>query len=289
MLRLLAASVLWALSFGLIKRHLAGLDSTFVSFVRMALSGLALLPWLPVRNASRHDGKFMVIGIVQFGLMYVLYIAAFRHLPAHQIALFTIVTPVWVVVLDQIRTRSIRAWNLVAATLAVSGALALQTARPTGDFWLGFLLVQGSNVCFAAGQIAYRELSLTTETDHRRAMSLAFVGAAVFTGIGLLTWGDVPETLSNSQVLVLGYLGLLASALGFLLWNAGTTQVGPAMLAVWNNAKIPLAVLASIVVFGESADWPRLTAATALMGGAVWLAHTKGSSATPSKPPNLTE
>ena len=62
------------------------------------------------------------------------------------------------------------------------------------------------------------------------------------------------------------YLGIIASGLCFYLWNSGSKQVSPATLAVMNNGYIPVAVIASIVLFSEEADLVRL-----LIGGALIL------------------
>jgi drug/metabolite transporter (DMT)-like permease len=78
--------------------------------------------------------------------------------------------------------------------------------------------------------------------------------------------------LTTQQWLTLLYLGVGASGLGFFLWNVGATRVAPATLAVMNNAKVPLGVAASIVVFGEAADLNGLLAGFALLGAALWLA-----------------
>ncbi|MBD3220687.1 EamA family transporter, partial [bacterium] len=43
---LVLASLLWAFSFGLIKRFLPGLDPWWVATVRLLLATLAFAPWL---------------------------------------------------------------------------------------------------------------------------------------------------------------------------------------------------------------------------------------------------
>jgi drug/metabolite transporter (DMT)-like permease len=78
--------------------------------------------------------------------------------------------------------------------------------------------------------------------------------------------------LTTPQWLTLIYLGVGASGVGFFLWNVGATKVAPATLAVMNNAKVPLGVAASIVVFGETADLTGLFAGFALLGAALWVA-----------------
>ena len=47
---LLFVSLLWAFSFGLIKRHLGGLDSSFVAAVRLGLALLVFLPFVRLRG-----------------------------------------------------------------------------------------------------------------------------------------------------------------------------------------------------------------------------------------------
>ena len=74
----------------------------------------------------------------------------------------------------------------------------------------------------------------------------------------LLVSGPLPPHLNGGQVLVLLYLGLLASGVGFFLWNVGATRVSAGTLAVFNNVKIPLAVVVSLLFFAEQTDWLRL-------------------------------
>jgi drug/metabolite transporter (DMT)-like permease len=56
--------------------------------------------------------------------------------------------------------------------------------------------------------------------------------------------------------------------MGFFLWNIGSSQVSAGTLAVMNNLKVPLAVIVSLLCFGERADLLRLGAG----GGAILLA-----------------
>jgi drug/metabolite transporter (DMT)-like permease len=79
------------------------------------------------------------------------------------------------------------------------------------------------------------------------------------------------------QVLVLLYLGLVASGLGFFLFNAGARRTDIGTLAICNNLKIPLAILASGLVFHESLDWPRLALGGAVIGAAFVLNSLKPS------------
>ena len=96
MLYLILVSLLWAFSPGLIQNRLAGLDSSFVTTIRLGLALLLFLPFLRVRGLNlRHTTLLLCLGAVQFGVMYLAYNESFKHLASHEVALLTLTTPVW--------------------------------------------------------------------------------------------------------------------------------------------------------------------------------------------------
>jgi drug/metabolite transporter (DMT)-like permease len=128
---LLLVSLLWAFSFGLIKSQLAGLDPAFVAAVRLLLSLAVFVPFFRPAKVPRGLAlPLAAVGAVQFGLMYVAYIASYAHLQAHEVALFTVLTPLHVVLLEALLRREGRGRallvGLAAAALAVAGAALLE-------------------------------------------------------------------------------------------------------------------------------------------------------------------
>jgi drug/metabolite transporter (DMT)-like permease len=278
---LLLVSLLWAFSFGLIK-HLSGggIDGTFLSATRLGLALLVFLPFLRLRGlAPRTAFALAGIGAVQFGLMYLAYNESFRFLAAHEVALLTLTTPVFVTLLADAFDRTLRIRALLAAFLSVLGgaAIVVKTA-PTAGTATGVVLIQLSNLAFALGQILYRRLRAKQPAlRDRDVFALLYAGAFVVALAATFT-RDISVDLTTPKLLILLYLGLIASGLGFFLWNLGATRVTAGTLATLNNAKIPLAVAVSLVVFGESADLPRLALSATLMGAAVWLAESSPES-----------
>jgi len=78
-------------------------------------------------------------------------------------------------------------------------------------------------------------------------------------------------------LLVLVYLGLVPTALGFYLWNKGAARTGSTSLGVANNLKIPLAVLVSWLVFGEDAAYVRALGGMVLIMAGLVAARPRGS------------
>lgn len=278
---LLAATLLWALSFGLIKRHLGGLDPEFVAALRLALALPLFLPLLRARGLGAGlVARLMAIGAVQYGLMYVGYITAFGFAAAHEVVVYTVLTPVYVALLCDVYARRFDAGNLGLAALAAAGAAVIQhRGGSEGVAWLGFGLVQASNLCFAWGQVEYRRLRRARPAlRDREVIALLYLGGLAVTTIAATlsgSWGALTR-LSTTQWLVFAYLGVLATGVGFYLWNRGAVAVAPGTLAVANNLKVPLGVLAALMIFGEQADLLRLTIGGGLMVVAAALAARRG-------------
>ncbi len=120
----------------------------------------------------------------------------------------------------------------------------------------GIVLVQLSNLCFAAGQIAY--ISLKNSWFGRSEASCfayAYAGSLLVTlpsGLpsGLACW----QGISTVQWWLLAYLGVIASGVCFFLWNYGARRVTPVKLAIMNNLKIPLAAMTSLLLFREHSN-----------------------------------
>jgi drug/metabolite transporter (DMT)-like permease len=286
MFLLLVVSLIWAFSFGFLK-GLSGLDSTAIAAVRLALSLAVFAPFLRLRAVPRPAAlRLALIGALQFGAVYVFYQRSYAFLHAYEVALFTITTPILVAVIDA--ALEVR-WNgryLAAAVLSVAGA-AVVVWKAIGDAGVlkGFLLVQASNFCFAAGQIAWRRERARLDARIRDAsvFALLYAGGLVLTScvsLFITRWHDFSPT--GTQWATIAYLGVVASGLGFFLWNVGATRVNAGTLAAFNNAKIPLGIACSLVVFGETANVPRLVAGAALMAAGVWAAGKDRSAPAPA-------
>ncbi len=274
MIQLLAASVLWAFSFGLIKGYLVGLDPVLVAAGRLVLAAAVFTPFLDrARVRGRNVPLVLGLGGLQFGVMYVLYIMSYRWLPAWLVALLTIFTPLYVVILADFRARSFIPRHLLAAVLAVAGAavvLMRDGVLAEGD-WRGVLLLQGANLCFAVGQVYYPDLKRRVGAGDSGMMTWMYQGAVLVTLAAALAVRPGFGGWTPGAVGVLLYLGLVPTAVGFYLWNKGTVTVGHGSLAVANNLKIPLAVLVSWLVFGETAPYGRALAGMALLAAGLWV------------------
>jgi drug/metabolite transporter (DMT)-like permease len=271
MVYLLVVSLVWAFSFGLIKGNLAGLDAVFVAGVRLLISLLVFLPFLRLKGLKRKLAwQLLGIGALQYGVMYITYIASYPYLKAYEIALFTIFTPIYVTLINDAMRRKFQPLHLELAVLAVLGTgVVVYGGMRQSEVLTGFLLVQISNLCFAFGQVAYKAvLPPEVKVKEQRLFGLLYLGGVLTTALASLfftDWGAVAVT--SSQLWTLLYLGVVASGISFFLWNMGARRVEVGTLAIFNDLKVPLSILVSLLVFGEEANVLRL-----LIGGGIVLA-----------------
>jgi drug/metabolite transporter (DMT)-like permease len=270
MVYLLVVSIIWAFSFGLIKNQLAGLDANFIAAARLLVSLLVFIPFLKVKGLNRKQSlQLLLVGAVQYGVMYIAYNYAFGYLQAYEVALFTIFTPIYVTLIHDAIRRRMHWVSLLATVLTVIGtAIVRRGGVIQSDIFTGFLIVQISNLGFAFGQIYYREVMKSlpsTKYDNLRVFGLLYLGGFITAGLSALVFTPWQSfQITGEQVLVLLYLGAIASGLSFFLWNVGARKVNAGTLAIFNDLKIPLAVVVSILFFGEQANWFNL-----LVGGGV--------------------
>ncbi len=286
---LFIVSLIWAFSFGLIKDRLAGLDANFVAAARLLIALVIFLPFLRPGRLPRKLGlRLAAIGAVQYGLMYITYIAAFRFLKAYEVALFTIFTPLYVNLFNDLLNRHFKPLNLLTASLAVLGTgIISYSGVGAHDLLTGFLLVQVSNLCFAFGQVAYqRWMGTSLPGGDLKVFSLLYLGGFATAGMAaaaLTHWRDL--VVNPAQAWTLVYLGAIASGLSFFLWNYAARRVETGILAIFTDLKVPLAVAVSLLVFGEKTDPLRLAIggllAIAALGVQEWSNRAQGRSITP--------
>ncbi len=273
---LIFVTILWAFSFSLIDEYLAGqVDSDFAVLSRVVFAGLVFLPitqWRGLRSELIYG--MVVVGALQFGVTYLCLYRSFLFLSAPEVLLFTILTPVFVTLFDDALNHRFSPVAFIAALLAVIGAGVIRYDGITGDYVIGFLLLQLANASFAAGQVGYKNIIAWYPTGIApvRFFGYFFAGAFVIIFPSWLLFGDtamMPQTGLHWSVLL--WLGFGASAVGLFLWNNGATKVDAGTLAVMNNAVIPAGLLVNLLIWNRDADLVRLALGAAIMVLALWI------------------
>nr|WP_314875995.1 carboxylate/amino acid/amine transporter [uncultured Pseudomonas sp.] len=283
---LIIVALIQAFSFSLIGEYLAGnVDSYFAVLARVLLAGLVFLPLTRWRQVEpRFLRSMLLIGALQYGVTYVCLYLSFRVLTVPEVLLFTILTPLHVTLIEDALNRRFNPWALVAALVAVAGAAVIRMDSISGEFFIGFLLLQLANFTYAAGQVLYRHLIARNPSDlpHYKRFGYFYLGALLVVLPAFLLFGNAQRLPSTDvQWLVLLFLGLVPTALGLYWWNKGACLVSGATLAVMNNLHVPVGLLLNLLIWNQHEPLGRLLIGGLIILGSVWLSRLGSNDAAP--------
>jgi drug/metabolite transporter (DMT)-like permease len=288
-LSILMVVVLWATSFSVIKTLLDhGVEAIDIALLRYAVAapGFAFVLWragglpgLTRRDAARlaAAGLAVVVGY------HVFLNLGTAHTTSGVAALVVALAPGMTLVLavavglDRLRVRHVVGLGVAFAGVAV--VVGLGTGQELSLATAKGLLVLGAPASFALYNVIlkpllgrYDLLALTAASGLVGMIGLVpFVRGSTASAVTEGSAGDVAGIL---------YLGVLATFLGYILWNAGLRGLGPTRAVTYTYAISPLAVLIGAVVLDESVTaW--LLVGGALVVGGIALAQ-RASTAGPS-------
>ena len=277
---LFAVTLLWAFSFSLIGVYLAGqVDAWFSVLIRVALAALVFLPFLK-KIPTPLAFKLMLIGALQLGVMYGFYYHSFLFLSVPEVLLFTVMTPLYITLLNDALNKQFNPQFFIVAFIAVLGAITIRYENLDSNFLVGLLLVQGANISFAIGQVTYKRLMLNKQLDDKTVFGWFFIGALIVASACYALFGDLNKLPSTStQWGILIYLGIVASGLGYFMWNKGATLVNVGALAVMNNLLIPAGIIVNVLIWNRDADLLRLSIGAGVMLSALMVNQIMAKSA----------
>tara|TARA_R110002012_G_scaffold88635_2_gene218149 strand:+ start:2599 stop:3459 length:861 start_codon:yes stop_codon:yes gene_type:complete len=279
---LVAVTILWAFSFSLIGEYLAGsVDSYFSVLTRVLLASLVFLPFLKFSLLSAKQKLTLAfLGALQLGMMYIFFYHSFLYLSVPEVLLFTILTPLYVAMLNDALFKRFTPFHLLCALIAIFGAAIIRFEGISENFWTGFVIVQGANLCFALGQVGYRKLATTFQPGLAKHTIFAwfYLGALAVALPAFFIFGDtnrLPQTTSQWGVLL--WLGTVASGLGYYFWNQGALKVSAGTLAIMNNALIPAGLVVNLLLWQRDTDFSRLALGGFIIAIALWLSQKRSN------------
>jgi len=272
---LIITTILWAFSFSLIGEYLAGqVDSYFSVLMRVGLAALVFLPFLRTRGLPfKTIGLYMLVGALQLGIMYLFSFRAYLYLTVSEFLLFTVFTPLYITLIyDLLSKRKLRWGYALSALLAVVGAAIIRYDKVSEHFWTGLMFVQLANISFAIGMVGYKRLMETRPMPQHNAFAWFYLGALVVAVSAWFALGNpqkLPTTTLQWSVLV--WLGVVASGLGYFMWNYGATQVDAGTLGIMNNVHVPAGLLVNLAIWQEQPHWPSFIIGAAVIMASLWV------------------
>lgn len=276
MIYLLIATICFSLSFGLIKSQLSTLPNDYVVMVRLIFAFIIFLPFIKKFDLKTHLKAFF-IGIIQFGIMYIAFLKAFKYLQGNEVALLTTTTPIFVALWATLFGERFKTIYILCILMSVFGAgIVVWQNLEFSQIVKGILLMETSNCTFALGQVLWKNY-IPEKTKSENLMASAYLGALSLIFPLVILNNEISTTLTHLQFLSILYLGVIPTGIGFFLWNKGTKLVKSSTLAIMNNLKIPFGVLFSIIVFQEKINLTNFILGSAIIIIAILILNKNNS------------
>ncbi len=264
----LGAAMLWGTTGTAQALSPPGTEPTAIGAVRLALGGSALLVWALVRGALHNRQGWLTLPTGLAGASMAAYqVCFFTAVRLTGVAIGTIVAigsaPLLAGLLSFLvhREPPSRRWILATVLAILGGTLLVVSGRQIHLQPAGILLAIGAGAAYAIYALTSKQLLGAHPPDAVTAVTfcLGAVLLAPFWLTASFQWLVQPRGL-----LVAFHLGLLATALAYMLFIRGLTTTPTATAVTLSLAEPLTASLLGIVVLGE-----RLTPPAMLGGGLI--------------------
>jgi drug/metabolite transporter (DMT)-like permease len=275
---LFAAMVLvWGIPYLLIKVAVeAGLSPPFVAWGRVALAAVLLLPvaWLrgALRGLGAHWRPLLVFSVVEIVVPFPLLAAGEQRVSSSLAAILIATVPLLVALygLHFDRGERLGPGRLAGLLIGLSGVVALLGIDVAGrpDELVGAAMVFVTAIGYAFGPLIVKHRLAHVNPLGPVAAALT-ISALLLTPPALLSAPrDLPPPDAIGAVVV---LGVVCSAIAFLLFFALIAEAGPVRASVITYAHPVVALVLGVLLLGERITPATLAGLSLILAGS-WLA-----------------
>ena len=274
---LIVMALIWGVNYSVVKSGLATLDPITFNGLRVALAATVLLCIAAtVRGAklpSRRDTFVLAaLGLMGNGLYQLLFILGMARTRAGIAALVIAAGPAWIAIISRMLGReqlSMRGWSGIGLQLAgvvcvVGSAGAVET---NADAMIGAALIAGGSIMWALFSVLLTPYTHKAHPLHLSALTMTsgalFLVAVAMPGIMRLDFAAV----SMREWATVGYAGIAALVIAYLLFYRGVRVLGPTRTAMYGNLQPLIALLFAWAMLHERPTGGQAIGAALIMGG----------------------
>ncbi|MGL6148951.1 MAG: EamA family transporter, partial [Plesiomonas sp.] len=70
---------------------------------------------------------------------------------------------------------------------------------------------------------------------------------------------------------ILLWLGVVASGVGYFMWNYGATQVDAGTLGIMNNMHVPAGLLVNLLIWEQQLHWASFLVGASILVASLWV------------------
>jgi len=276
-------SFLWGSSFMAIKAGLEFLPPVLFAAIRYDIAGIILLGYAAAttdywRPRTRADWMVVAIGsVLIIGLYNALLFVGQQGVTSGVAAILIAMNPVLATAFSRLFLPSERLGAVETVGLAAGFLGVAFVARPSAAGFVASDLFAPGLILLAAGAVA-----LGSVLVQRVDSELPTVGMVAWSTAGgalllhLLSFGLPSESIADiaittETVVIVGYLAVFASAVGYLIYFDLLSQLGAIEINLVSYTVPVFAALSGWVVLNESLDWLAVVGFLVIFGGFVLL------------------
>lgn len=263
-----AMSVIWGVPYLMIKVAVDEVSVPVVVFARMAIGAVVLLP-LAVHQFGTLRGHWTpIIGfaVIEMMLPWLLISDAEQHITSGMAGLLIAATPILAIVAGRVAgdRESLGVARIAGLAIGLAGVALLVAPELGGGSALAIVEMGVVAICYASAPLIVAKALHDVPTLPVTAACLA-IGTFVYAPAAAMTW---PAERPSAEALAsLVGLGLVCTALAFVVFFALVHEAGPARALVFTYINPAVAVTAGVILLGEPLTLPIVTAFVLILAG----------------------
>ena len=279
LLLFLVLSVVWGSAFVAIKAGLADIPPVLFAAIRYDIAGVLMFGYVAVaveqwRPRSRADWAAVAVGTVFLIAGYHVFLfVGEQGTTSAAAAVIVSLSPVLTtgfarLFLPSERLTAAGVGGMVLGLLGVAVLVSPDPANLLTEDVVSSGLVFGAAVSFALGSVLTRWLDAELPIETMEAWSMVG-GAGLMHGLALTLPGESLSaiTWSPRALLALGYLSIVASALGFLIYFDLLERLGPIEINLVSYLAPVVAAVVGVALLGEVIDVSTAVGFVLIAGG----------------------
>ena len=245
-------AVVWGSTYAVTQLWLPPDRPFFAAAARVLPAGLLLLLWVRRLPRGRWWGRSLALGALNHGIFFaLLYVGAYR-LPSGLGSTLTAISPLIVMATAFLVLRERQPWVTVAAAVAGIGGVGVLVwshDRAGAVDPIGLAAALGAVLASSVGFVLVKRWSPPDDVIVTTSWQLV-AGGLLLVPLAALTEG-APPALDGSAIAALLYLGLVGSALGYVLWFRGLTRMDAGSVAVVGLLNPVVGTVLGVVLLAE--------------------------------------
>lgn len=270
--RLVALAAIWGASFIFIRVLAPALGPVLTVTTRVLIGGAVLIGYCRVigfdAGLSRYWRQYVVIGLVNSTLPFMLYAFAALHLPASYSVILNSTTPLFTALLAvPLLGERLTGAKIAGLVAGAAGVVLVSRAGPVvPDLWFAAAVAAclGATLCYAASSIYMKKRAAG-------AKPLAIAGwSQIFAGVALLPLVPfAPPSVPITPLITANVLGLalVCSSIAYVLYYRLIADVGPTRALTVAFLMPAFGMLWGAVFLDESITLPMIAGCALIIGG----------------------